>query len=442
MKLMKQFFAAAVLMSAGAFVAPAWGADRELECPRGSWCWANQSPGSVFDCVIRRGGKALLTDDSHPYCLLPGLERNPVLNASACWLDDGNRARGGRICYAYWASRGGGAFADADTQCLPSEARRDVNFVLVHPDRNEGGYSVFGLTADDVPELAHCRLETDVPPLRGDTRPDIMSLPPLVCGVGERMVMEFVGNVFAFGNCAPGGEGDMRANGLPMGLKVWHPNPAYDHLVEAERDCHAGTIPRRAKAVETRHRRGSEKCACPDATHKWVHTRGARYCVTRIGAEDPEAYKKYIGGWNEWEPELEGILANLAAGQAAYASECDIDAVRDARGSGGGSADANRRLLDAAKSDDDSDEVCALLADGADPNHRARNDAAPLHRAIADNAVQNIRLLLAAGADPNLQNSKGMTPLDRAEKLGRAEAADILKEAGGACNALSGGLCE
>jgi ankyrin repeat protein len=74
----------------------------------------------------------------------------------------------------------------------------------------------------------------------------------------------------------------------------------------------------------------------------------------------------------------------------------------------------------------------SLLAAGADPNARSRNEfwVLPLHSAAAGGHSEVIEALLAAGADPNLPQRHGYTPLHGAAENGDAASVALLLEAG------------
>jgi ankyrin repeat protein len=74
----------------------------------------------------------------------------------------------------------------------------------------------------------------------------------------------------------------------------------------------------------------------------------------------------------------------------------------------------------------------ALLAAGADPNVRSRNDFAvmPIHSAVAGRHGDVVAALLAAGADPNVRQRHGWTPLLGAAEHGDPETVERLLAAG------------
>ena len=74
----------------------------------------------------------------------------------------------------------------------------------------------------------------------------------------------------------------------------------------------------------------------------------------------------------------------------------------------------------------------ALLAAGADPNLRSRNefDVMPIHSAVAGGHGDVVRALLDAGADPNVRQRHGWTPLQGAAGHGDAESVERLLAAG------------
>jgi uncharacterized protein len=79
-------------------------------------------------------------------------------------------------------------------------------------------------------------------------------------------------------------------------------------------------------------------------------------------------------------------------------------------------------------------EICELLlARGADIERRGFNDYTPLHYAAATDDPQAIELLLAHGADPSARTriDEFATPLEEAQNLGRSQAVEALRQAGG-----------
>jgi ankyrin repeat protein len=74
----------------------------------------------------------------------------------------------------------------------------------------------------------------------------------------------------------------------------------------------------------------------------------------------------------------------------------------------------------------------ALLAAGADPNLRSRNDfeVMPIHSAVAGRHGDVVAALLDAGADPNVRQRHGWTPLQGAAQHGDTEMIDRLLAAG------------
>jgi ankyrin repeat protein len=73
-----------------------------------------------------------------------------------------------------------------------------------------------------------------------------------------------------------------------------------------------------------------------------------------------------------------------------------------------------------------------LLAAGADPNLRSRNDFAvmPIHSAVAGGHADVVVALLDAGADPNVRQRHGWTPLQGAAEHGLTETVERLLAAG------------
>ena len=76
--------------------------------------------------------------------------------------------------------------------------------------------------------------------------------------------------------------------------------------------------------------------------------------------------------------------------------------------------------------------AAALLAAGADPNLRSRNEleVMPIHSAVAGGHREVVIALLEAGADPNVRQRHGWTPLQGAAQHGDAELVDRLLAAG------------
>ena len=73
-----------------------------------------------------------------------------------------------------------------------------------------------------------------------------------------------------------------------------------------------------------------------------------------------------------------------------------------------------------------------LLAAGADPNLRSRNDfeVMPIHSAVAGRHGAVVAALLDAGADPTVRQRHGWTPLQGAAQHGDTETIDRLLAAG------------
>jgi ankyrin repeat protein len=78
------------------------------------------------------------------------------------------------------------------------------------------------------------------------------------------------------------------------------------------------------------------------------------------------------------------------------------------------------------------DVAAALIAAGADPNLRSRNEleVMPIHSAVAGGRRDVVVVLLEAGADPNVRQRHGWTPLQGAAQNGDAELVDRLLAAG------------
>jgi ankyrin repeat protein len=75
--------------------------------------------------------------------------------------------------------------------------------------------------------------------------------------------------------------------------------------------------------------------------------------------------------------------------------------------------------------------MALLLSYGANPNQHGLNDYTPLHWAASEGDVRAVTLLLAHGADPaeRTRIDDYETPLEVAERAGRAEVAQLLREA-------------
>jgi ankyrin repeat protein len=73
-----------------------------------------------------------------------------------------------------------------------------------------------------------------------------------------------------------------------------------------------------------------------------------------------------------------------------------------------------------------------LVAAGADPNLRSRNDLGvmPIHSAVAGHRADVVAVLLDAGADPNVRQRHGWTPLHGAAQTGDTESVERLLAAG------------
>ena len=76
-----------------------------------------------------------------------------------------------------------------------------------------------------------------------------------------------------------------------------------------------------------------------------------------------------------------------------------------------------RTVLAWAASQGDEDAVKALLACGADPNHRDTNGMTPLHMSIYANTLECLRLLLNAKADVHVEENEGETALFKAVRV-------------------------
>jgi ankyrin repeat protein len=79
-----------------------------------------------------------------------------------------------------------------------------------------------------------------------------------------------------------------------------------------------------------------------------------------------------------------------------------------------------------------ADAARALLAAGADPNVRSRNEMSvmPIHSAVAGRHGDMLAALVAAGAEVNVAQRDGWTPLHGAAQHGDVATVDLLLEAG------------
>lgn len=155
MKQAKTFLAAAALAAAVAAPAP-FAAAEMIICLDDAACRLNQTYGSVFDCVGRRGGQAR-DDGAGPYCHdIPAVDAAAAAaGAPGCWTDPDHRGAG-PLCAE--------VFADADAECGTIGRRQ---FVAVHPE----------LDAKHPPGQErkvgpNCRSEKVLIGLKGDQRPD------------------------------------------------------------------------------------------------------------------------------------------------------------------------------------------------------------------------------------------------------------------------------
>jgi ankyrin repeat protein len=74
--------------------------------------------------------------------------------------------------------------------------------------------------------------------------------------------------------------------------------------------------------------------------------------------------------------------------------------------------------------------VKLLLAHGAKPDARGKDDKTPLYVAVYNNRKEAVESLLAANANPNLANVAGITPLHVAVSLGSGELVEMLAARG------------
>jgi uncharacterized protein len=74
----------------------------------------------------------------------------------------------------------------------------------------------------------------------------------------------------------------------------------------------------------------------------------------------------------------------------------------------------------------------ALLAAGADPDVRSRNElhVMPIHSAVAGRRADVVAALIDAGADPRVRQRHGWTPLHGAAQNGDADSVECLLAAG------------
>ena len=93
----------------------------------------------------------------------------------------------------------------------------------------------------------------------------------------------------------------------------------------------------------------------------------------------------------------------------------------------------NNTLLYIAVSDGNLETINALLAAGADLEVRNINGNTPLHWAVLDENPEVVDALLDAGADPRARNNSGKRPVDLVDT--RSDFADT-----DAFSRLNGGL--
>jgi uncharacterized protein len=75
------------------------------------------------------------------------------------------------------------------------------------------------------------------------------------------------------------------------------------------------------------------------------------------------------------------------------------------------------------------DDVCVLLAAGADVNAKTDIGSTPLHRAVYSEQIEIVRILLAHGADSKAADNYSETPLSKAQKSNLEAIAAILASA-------------
>lgn len=100
---------------------------------------------------------------------------------------------------------------------------------------------------------------------------------------------------------------------------------------------------------------------------------------------------------------------------------------------GAAAADKDRRLVDAAKSQDQQ-QVRASLSGHPDVNVRSEDGSTALLWTAHWNDLPTAELLVRAGADPNAANDLLMTPLSQACTNGSAELVELLLKAGARAN--------
>ena len=83
------------------------------------------------------------------------------------------------------------------------------------------------------------------------------------------------------------------------------------------------------------------------------------------------------------------------------------------------------RPLHAAAYKNQASVAALLLASGADPNARMREDVTPMHVAVGGGAIEVARVLLKP-ADLNARDSRGHTPLEIAKKRNDARLVELL----------------
>ncbi|MBN2436794.1 MAG: ankyrin repeat domain-containing protein [Spirochaetes bacterium] len=74
------------------------------------------------------------------------------------------------------------------------------------------------------------------------------------------------------------------------------------------------------------------------------------------------------------------------------------------------------------------DDLCALVAEGADINRIIPGVPAPLHTAVSSNNLDAVKKLIELGADVNIEDSDGVTPFDIAIDNGFIKIEDLFRE--------------
>ena len=442
-------------------LAPAAAAAEEITCEEGSMCHLNQVAGSAYDCIVRRLG-TVVDRGNGPQCEGVFMVRNHR-EIDFCHIGEPENVRP----WCAWI------FGQSDSYCPVNQS---YSYVSVDPDKNDPDYlpeplvSYFDGSTEARTFPRHCRLDSDVPPLGGDLRPQVDELPMLECdhAAGQFLVADpqASSDEVIVGNCR---KTDQPApNGFPPGFA------AYNHDIFYQPDgspmdasCNGGML-----LVHDRLFSPDEgQCACPGETHEWVGVAAAagespehRYCrITHEAREELESDPDFPGvmlpHWAEWRrahedahPFYPHLVSREFTPWTGFDSTAECEEIMPLLREYDyerwqGIYDLHKMrwtnaLGDVGKGGDNPAAVCARLFVGHHPDSRFGNfNATPLHRTVEPNAVESARMLLLAGADPNLRNSRGVTPLDRADMLNRPDMAALLQEYGATCGARSGPLC-